>query len=206
MNIIYIYYLHKGDNIPFYIGKTKSPKNRISGHRLKYGLDTFLETIDSVNEYEWRFWEQYWIDQFYQWDFSLKNQRKGGGGTDKHTIKTKQKLSAIWEQKSQKEKDKINKKRGLGNKGKSKPGVGRNSFTPEERIALGKRAYYKSKSFLDQCKTPILMLDKNTEEVIKEFDSVTEASYHVGVKQGTLSGCLTGRSKTSGGYKWKYKY
>ena len=36
------------------------------------------------------------------------------------------------------------------------------------------------------------MLDKNTKDVLKEFGSVSEAAYIIGVKQPTLSGCLTG--------------
>ncbi|MCP5034738.1 MAG: GIY-YIG nuclease family protein, partial [Actinomycetia bacterium] len=44
----FIYYLHKGDNIPFYVGKTKNLKNRISGHRVKYGLDTIIEELEAV--------------------------------------------------------------------------------------------------------------------------------------------------------------
>ena len=49
------------------------------------------------------------------------------------------------------------------------------------------------------------MLDKTTNEVLKEFESVTKAAEFIGVKQGTLSGCLLGKAKTSGGFKWKYK-
>ena len=49
------------------------------------------------------------------------------------------------------------------------------------------------------------MLDINTLKILKEFNSVTEAAVFIGVSQPTLSTCLTGRSKTSGGYKWVYK-
>ncbi len=35
MDIIFIYYLHRGDGIPFYIGKTKDLKQRLREHKSK---------------------------------------------------------------------------------------------------------------------------------------------------------------------------
>lgn len=46
--------------------------------------------------------------------------------------------------------------------------------------------------------------NKDTEELIKEFDSIREAREYTGIsEQGIRSACLN-RIKTSGGYMWKY--
>ena len=56
----------------------------------------------------------------------------------------------------------------------------------------------------------VLQIDKNTNEIIAEFESVKEALVSVGAgpKSGGLSSCLTGngRNKTFKGYKWECKY
>ena len=50
MSVIIIYELSKND-IPFYIGKSKNPKTRISSHRKKFG-EFDITYIDEVpNEY-----------------------------------------------------------------------------------------------------------------------------------------------------------
>jgi len=202
---IYIYYLHKGDNIPFYIGKTKNCNNRISGHRLKYGLNTFLEKLDLVENKECKFWESYWIGQFKNWGFNLVNKNKGGGGLSFHTLESKQKISNSWNLKSQKEKDKINKKRRLGNKGVKKPKSGYRNWKKEDIDRVIKTSPFNQPDWKDKCKKPVVMLNKNTGEIISEFGSVSEASYILGINQSTLSHHLTGRTRTCAGYKWKYK-
>ncbi len=67
------------DGIPFYIGKTIVPKGRASKHRIKYP-GCLLEIIDEVPTKEWNFWEKFWIAQFKQWGFILKNIQEGGDG------------------------------------------------------------------------------------------------------------------------------
>jgi hypothetical protein len=76
-----IYYLHKGDNIPFYIGKTKNLSLRLYDHKHTYGRDVLIEEIDLVEDKEWKFWEKYWVEQFKIWGFKLKNKNNGGGGS-----------------------------------------------------------------------------------------------------------------------------
>lgn len=96
MEITKIYYLHKGDNIPFYIGKT-SNKRRINGHRSKLKNQiVFLEYIDeinSLNKEDWKPLESYWIEQFKQWGFDLTNKNSGGGGPSFRTEDEKRRIS-----------------------------------------------------------------------------------------------------------------
>tara|TARA_R110000737_G_scaffold329844_1_gene345215 strand:+ start:173 stop:694 length:522 start_codon:yes stop_codon:yes gene_type:complete len=89
----FIYYLHKGDNIPCYIGKTKNkPKYRLTSHRrIKKQPLYEIEVIDEVED--WRFWETYYIQLFTGWGFKLENGNKGGGGLNTHSPKTRIKIS-----------------------------------------------------------------------------------------------------------------
>ena len=41
-------------------------------------------------------------------------------------------------------------------------------------------------------------------EFIKEWNSVTEASIQLGITVSTISSCLKNKTKTSGGFQWKY--
>lgn len=52
----------------------------------------------------------------------------------------------------------------------------------------------------------IQQIDKNTDEVIGEYHSFTEAARAIGVKSGTHIGDVTrGKRKTAYGYKWRIK-
>ena len=85
-----IYYLHRGDDIPFYIGKAKNHIRRKHSHYITYGNEIELIIIDEVEG--WKFWESYWIEQFQQWGFVLENKNKGGGGPSSYTEEQKLKM------------------------------------------------------------------------------------------------------------------
>ena len=74
----FIYILYDKHDIPFYIGKSISVKNRLYVHKLKYGNDIQMEILDIV--YDWKFWESFYISLYKSWGFILKNKNKGGGG------------------------------------------------------------------------------------------------------------------------------
>ena len=59
--IYYIYYLHKGDNVPFYIGKTNNPTTRKNKHKTKYGPFTKLEVLEETTTEFWRELEEFYI-------------------------------------------------------------------------------------------------------------------------------------------------
>lgn len=54
---------------------------------------------------------------------------------------------------------------------------------------------------------PVVQIDKNTNEVIKEWSSMAEAERQLGIRQANISDCCRGvnRHKSAGGYKWRYK-
>lgn len=198
-----IYYLHKGDNIPFYIGKTKDSLNkRIYRHRVLFGSDTLIENIDKVSISDWKFWESHYISLFESWGFNLKNQNKGGGGLPYHSQETKLKISNSWKSKTNKELKSIYKQRGLKNR-VPKPNAGRGKWTEEQIKNYPSR--FKQPDWADKCKKSVIMLDKHTLVPIKEFGSVTEAAYFVNRTQASISICLSKENATCGGYKWKFK-
>ncbi len=105
------------NNKPFYIGKAKDIKSRLSSH-IKYSKrkklhteryiskaisnneEITIEILDSVNIGSEDYWEIYWISQFKTWGFKLTNMTSGGEGGDywsgkKHSEETIQKLRLI---------------------------------------------------------------------------------------------------------------
>jgi hypothetical protein len=100
--MIIIYYLHKGDNIPFYIGKTKNKSlHRNYQHKYTYGDNTVLEILDEVNPDDWNFWEKHYISLFKSWGFVLDNKNNGGGGPLQYNNESKlaksKSLKKLWD-------------------------------------------------------------------------------------------------------------
>jgi len=50
----------------------------------------------------------------------------------------------------------------------------------------------------------VLQLDL-TENIIAEFNSLTEAEKITGIAHQNISKCCKGQLNTTGGYKWRYK-
>ena len=79
---------------------------------------------------------------------------------------------------------------------------------------LGFQWRYKSHKIEDNI-GKFLILEKNTRKeiiqvtkenvFIKEYSSLIQASRETNIKRTSISNCLTGRSSSSGGYKWFYK-
>ena len=70
--IIYIYFLHKNDNIPFYIGKTNNIVKRRLNHKRSFGFDISIAIIDEIPSDEWKFWEKHYISLFKLPDFDFQ--------------------------------------------------------------------------------------------------------------------------------------
>lgn len=82
-------YILVENNIPIYLGKTNKPNRRLREHRVNFSKDVTLEVIDEVEENEWIFWEQWWIELFNNWNITLLNRNKGGGGPNQQTNSAK---------------------------------------------------------------------------------------------------------------------
>jgi hypothetical protein len=224
--ITYIYYLHIGDNIPFYIGKSIAPKGRISEHKRRFG-NVILEVIDHVPTEEWLFWEKWYIELFKSWGFKLKNKNKGGGGTNFHSEKTKHLMSKpkpegfgykttqrlLGNKQSQETID----KRVAKNKGKKRTLEQRETlskafknrvFSEERNKKIGDAQrgipQPKSQECIAKLKKPIIQYDKQG-NFIKEWDSSTDAGRFYGSKTTIQNALVQRRCKSAYGYIWKYK-
>lgn len=93
---------------------------------------------------------------------------------------------------------------------KSKKGKNPSNETKEKmsKSHMGiKNPFYgknHSEEYLLRKRKPILQLDIN-DNFIKEWASITEASNHLNIKISGISFVLTGKYKSSGGFKFKYK-
>jgi len=186
--MINIYYLEK-DNIPFYVGKTNNPTDRLKNHKKKLGNNNItLVVIDNINDDEWKFWESYWIHQFKSWGFNLTNKNKGGGGPERYTEEQKQKMRKP-------------KPKGFGEKiskyqkGSIKP------RSEQHRINLSKSTKGRNNEW--NYKT-ILQYDLEG-NFIKEWSSLKEAGNELKIQRSSISYCLLKKYKTAGGFVWQYK-
>ena len=88
-----IYYLHKGDKVPFYVGKTKNIPNKREKEHQKHlnNSSIILEVVDYVED--WKYWEKHYINLFKNLGHPLINKNSGGGGPEIVKESTKQKIS-----------------------------------------------------------------------------------------------------------------
>lgn len=71
-----------------------------------------------------------------------------------------------------------------------------------EKMVSTRRA---QNNYISKNKIAILMLDKKTEQVIQEFDSIKAAGTFLNVSAGHINEAVHGKRKTAYGYKWKIK-
>ena len=195
-----IYYLHKGDNIPFYIGKTnRSLISRLSNHKIRLKLDFLkIELIDKVYTDEWKFWESYWIEQFKVWGFNLDNKNKGGGGSTFLSESTKLKIKL-----KIKNHPTRGKKISKSNMGKTHSNKGK-PFTEEHKQKIkSTRDFLKTRKNTWQ-NTPVLQYDLQG-NFIQEWDSQKEASAFLKIKGDGVGACCRKKQKSAYGFIWKFK-
>jgi hypothetical protein len=199
MRTYYIYILSKNGLI-FYIGKTINVKKRLANHKITYGKEILLEIIDETDD--WKMCEKFWIEQFRQWGFNLKNKNKGGGGLDFLNEEIKNRISKN-QPKTKKRNPETNIKIGLSNKGlKKKPCSDErkkkiSNANKGKQFNLGKK--YNTVTFK---KVIQYDLDGN---FIKEWGSVNEITNFLGKNDNGIYKCLVGKLKTAYKFKWEYK-
>lgn len=216
-----IYFLHNGDFIPLYIGKTVNHlKQRLSNHKIKKSSPNLLiELIDEVPSTEWRFWEEFYITLFRGWGFNLTNKNSGGCGSTFATFKTKEKISNALKGKP--------KPKGFGqiisNKNKNQKRT-KDFCILQSKIHLGNKRTDEFKTHMSKLmkdkkwtptttqiesiktanKTPIIQYDLEG-NFIKEWGSQTECANFLGVKKNSVNNVLRGYCNTCKGYTFKYK-
>lgn len=195
--ITYIYYLHYGDNIPIYVGKSTRPKTRMHPHRKKFG-DVKMEIINEVKTSEWKKWEIHYISYYKSLGYILKNKNKGGGGS---TIQSKEQV----ENRVSKNKGKKRTPQQRKNISEGLKGV---VFSKERNKKIGDAQrgipQPKSKETIAKLKKPILQYDKQN-NFIKEWESAKDAGDYYGSDTTIQNALKQRRCKTAYGFIWKYK-
>jgi len=210
--LTYIYELSKND-IPFYVGKTVNPITRQNDHRQKFGKNTILTVIDTINSIDKNIWEpieSYWINQYKSWGFSLENKNNGGNGTSCRKPETTEKIIANSDYSKRKNNPKFNTKQFW------EPGV-RDKIDWDAAMVKWKQHPNNINKDYSYLKTP--RKPETTEKIVKklykpiiqrkngqfiaEFDSIKSAVEKTGIK--SIKEVLCGKQHHAGGYQWEYK-
>lgn len=69
--------------------------------------------------------------------------------------------------------------------------------SPHDNLVYGHR--------MEKIRKPVLMISRITNEVVKEFDSITDAANFIGKPHNAICMCLKGKRKSAYKYYWKYK-
>jgi len=226
-----IYSIKNHLNGRIYVGSTKCLSKRKSCHwsKLKIGKhdNPYLQadwrkcgekafTYEILEYVEEQFIierEQYWLDKFWDQQKQCYNIRKIA---DRNTgiffsEDTKKKLSAshIGQTSSRKgvtlsEETKRKIAASLKGRGPNKETIEKIKKTLKGRIINEnqKRALI---NLSESRKKIILQFDKSNEKIIKEYSCAAEASKITGINRTAIVQCLKNRSKTAGGFIWRYK-
>ena len=232
INLVTIYALIDIDGSVKYVGVTRrNPKYRLNNHiyeakiephknkrtkwisSVNYEIDQII--LDEVPENESMFWETYWIGLCKSWGFNLVNSNNGGGGSLKKDIKFSKLLSNrnIGNTYRKGKKHSINSKKLMSDKAKGRlsPNKGKElSKEHKEKISKStkgrnspRKGVIVSETTLDKKRIKIIQLTLDG-EIIKIWNSLSEASEVLGITISNISLTCNGKRKSSGGYKWKY--
>lgn len=100
--------------------------------------------------------------------------------------------------------ERINKREGKLKQYQESPMNWGDKISKSKQNSNYKRTVETNRLTGDNNKKPILQYDKNM-NLIKEYKSATDAMKETGIKNDNISHCLRGKSKSAGGFMWKYK-
>ncbi len=192
-----IYYLHKGDDVPFYIGKTVNTKNeRLKAHRDILGKNIFLEDIDIIPTKEWKFWEKHYISLFKTWGFILENKNNGGGGCITHEVsqQTRTKIGKAHKGKLKpfSESHKLNLRKSLQNK----------KYLPSQGKKISEKLKGRKVTWKTGKSSKSIFQYSLENKLIKEWKHTSDA---VKIYSNSIRNCAQGKQKTSHNFIWKYE-
>jgi hypothetical protein len=211
-----IYLIHFLNN-EVYIGYTTTTLNkRFSNHKHVSNDIVSINVIDefvitSPTKYLKKEIESYWIEQFRQWGFSLRNKNNGGGGPLSNTIseETRKKQSEMKINKPLSTKHKHNISLSHKNRDNSTYVSGMknktHSFETKNKISIsnsGINSYLFGK--IAKNVKPILQFDINN-KFIKEWSSISLASKELKINRTSIIETCQVKQKSSGGFIWRYK-
>ncbi len=182
-----------GDPNKVYIGKTIN--SRKNSHINTYGKlieYTYIDEVDSFDRKHWMPLESYWIEQFIQWGFDVQNKnKKGGGGPEfisqetRHKMSLKRKKQVMTKERNSKISDSL--------KGRS--------LSPSHRINIGESL---KGGTLPSLRKPIEQFTPQG-QFIQEWEAGKIAALELNLNYQGINNCVLGKSKSSGGFLWKFK-
>jgi len=212
-----IYYLHRGDKVPFYVGKTKNLKNRLNTHKGVFGKDIYIECIDKVDD--WKYWEKHYIHLFKNLGYILENKNKGGGGPSEGVIFPEERKNKIGQANkgtihpiegrlatSQKLKgrklspEQVEKIR-LAKTGKPNPKKGK-SDGPKPNISKA----HKGRVSPNKGKSNPIALYKTSGEYVKTYSSYHDLALDLQINPETVRCQLIGKAQTIKNKQYRAQY
>jgi len=222
-----IYKIENKINHMIYIGQSIDIENRFSQHRTnkndydihvalrEFGIDNFtFDIIELCNENKLNEREIYWISYYKCQKPNGYNCTPGGTGWNPAVEASKIKVGQYdLEGNFIKEFESISEAERQTKAGHISDVLDKENKKSGESmwLSLKNREFFpvkinKWEDHRSQRKQAIYQLDKNTEEIIAEFDSAKDAAMALGLTSSThIVGVLNGKRKTCGGYKWRRK-
>lgn len=212
-----IYYLHKGDKVPFYVGKTKNLKSRLNTHKQVFGKSIFIEFLDEVDD--WKYWEKHYINLFKNLGYILENKNNGGGGPSEGVIFPEERKQKI----SQANKGTIHSVEGRLSASEKLKG---RKLTPEQvekirQAKLGKpnskkgkpdgpkpkvSEAHKGRVSPNKGKSKQVALYKTSGEYVKTYPNYTQLALELNINPETVRCQLVGKANTICNKQYKAQY
>jgi len=208
LRIVYIYALAEPETSNIrYIGKTVNLKDRLNRHfsetsntyknnwlKSLNGVKPNIIILDICDESNWIEYEQYYISKYKLLGYNLTNHTIGGEGFSGTKLTEQHKLNISNSGKGRILSDETKLKISIAKKGKT--------FS-QEHINNLKESHKgkKPKTTKRFCKKILQIKD---DIIIKQWDSIKEASIFYKVNHSSISRCCSGQKKTVKGYTWKY--
>ena len=166
---------------------------------LQQGKKPIIELIEEIEDSLWEEREMYWI-QYYSSRAKLTNFQLGGGHSNVGKELKKEHRKAISESLKGKPRDEETKKRiSESHKGKV---LSESTKQKLREINLGKSISQKTRIKMSKGGVEQYNLDG---VLLNTYISLQEAAIQTGLFKGNISSACTGRLKTYGKFKWKYK-
>lgn len=186
----------------FHLRNNKHPNKHLQSSFNKYREDNFIFEVIyiALSIKELNIKEKDYIEQFNSLDRTKGYNIRNGGLNESLTQSHKDSISNAL----------IGNKNGQGNKGISKPrklGLYHTQET-KDKIKNSLLGHKRSKESIEKTikarQVIVLQYDLN-DNFIAEFSSLLQAAESTGANKNIISLCLSGKKKTSGGFKWRRK-
>lgn len=79
-----------------------------------------------------------------------------------------------------------------------------NNFLNLEWVTHYENSLHSNLREINHYKRKVLKLDKLSNDILAEYNSLTEAAYSVSLPISNICRCLKGLRKKAGGFKWRY--